>query len=82
MLAANAILQSGDDSAKTDLLPGIASGETRATLAFTEESGRWDEGGITMQATESGGSWTLDGTKITAEHIPTPAPADDGDADE
>lgn len=64
VLAANAILHSGDESAKSELLPGIASGETRATLAFTEESGRWDEGGITMQATESGGSWTLDGTKM------------------
>jgi alkylation response protein AidB-like acyl-CoA dehydrogenase len=64
VLAANAILHSGDESAKSELLPGIASGETRATLAFTEESGRWDEGGITMQATESSGSWTLDGTKM------------------
>ena len=42
---------------------GIAAGETRATLAFTEESGRWDEGGITMQATQSGDGWTLDGVK-------------------
>ncbi len=64
VLAANAILHSGDESAKSELLPGIASGETRATLAFTEENGRWDEGGITMQATEDGGSWTLDGTKM------------------
>ena len=28
-------------------LPGIASGETIATLAFTEPSGKWDEAGIT-----------------------------------
>src|SRR5579863_10349410 len=33
-LAANALLSSGDESAKKDLLPGIASGETIATLAF------------------------------------------------
>ncbi len=33
------------------LLPGIASGETKATLAFTEENGRWDEEGITVAAT-------------------------------
>jgi alkylation response protein AidB-like acyl-CoA dehydrogenase len=64
VLAANAILQSGDDTAKKELLPGIAAGETRAALAFTEESGRWDEGGITMQATQNGDSWTLDGTKM------------------
>ena len=33
-------------------LPGIASGETIATLAFTEENGRWDEAGITLTATK------------------------------
>ena len=64
VLAANTLLQSGDEDAKKELLPGIASGETRATLAFTEENGRWDEAGITMQATGSGDSWTLDGTKM------------------
>ncbi|MDQ1402953.1 MAG: hypothetical protein QOG03_1269 [Actinomycetota bacterium] len=62
-LAANAILASGDDAAKKDLLPGIASGETIATLAFTEESGRWDEAGITLEATKSGDGYTLTGTK-------------------
>ena len=63
VLAANTLLQSGDEDAKSAHLPGIASGETRAALAFTEESGRWDEGGITMQATQSGDGWTLDGVK-------------------
>jgi alkylation response protein AidB-like acyl-CoA dehydrogenase len=63
-LAANAILHSGDDAAKSELLPGIASGQTIATLAFTEDSGRWDEAGITMQASGSGDSWTLDGHKM------------------
>ena len=38
VLAANALLQSGDEAAKQDYLPGIASGETIATLAFTEPS--------------------------------------------
>ena len=64
VLAANTLLQSGDEDAKNAHLPGIASGETRATLAFTEENGRWDEGGVTMQASGSGDSWTLDGTKM------------------
>jgi len=62
-LAANALLASGDDSAKKEYLPGIASGETIATLAITEPAGRWDEAGITLQATGSGDSWTLNGTK-------------------
>ena len=64
VLAANTLLQSDDDDARNAHLPGIASGETRATLAFTEENGRWDEGGITMAASADGDSWTLDGTKM------------------
>ena len=64
VLAANAILASGDDQAKKELLPGIASGDTIATLAFTEDSGRWDEAGITMEAKGSGDGYTLSGTKM------------------
>jgi alkylation response protein AidB-like acyl-CoA dehydrogenase len=64
VLAANTLLHSGDDAAKKTYLPGIASGETIATLAFTEPSGKWDEAGITMQATGSGGELTLNGTKM------------------
>ena len=64
VLAANALLHCADDAAKKEYLPGIASGETIATLAFTEESGRWDAEGIQLQASGSGDSWTLDGTKM------------------
>src|SRR5690348_4508989 len=63
-LATNALLTSGDDSAKKELLPGIASGDTIATLAQTEENGRWDAEGITATATKSGDGYTLDGTKM------------------
>ena len=62
-LAANALLASGDDGAKKDLLPGIASGDVVATLALAEESGRWDEAGVTLEATRSGDGYTLTGTK-------------------
>ncbi len=62
-LGANAVLTSGDDAAKKYLLPGIASGETIATLAFTEDSGRWDTDGVTLQAAVSGDGWTLNGHK-------------------
>jgi len=64
VLAANALIHSGDDAAKKELLPGIASGETIATLAFTEENGRWDEAGITMAAKKDGDGFALDGTKM------------------
>jgi alkylation response protein AidB-like acyl-CoA dehydrogenase len=63
-LAANAILHSGDDAAKKELLGGIASGETIATLAMTEDSGRWDAAGITATATKSGDGYTIDGHKM------------------
>ena len=63
VLAAHTLLHSGDDAAKSEYLPGIASGETIATLAFTEPNGRWDAEGITATATKSGDGWTIDGTK-------------------
>jgi alkylation response protein AidB-like acyl-CoA dehydrogenase len=64
VLAANTLLHCGDESAQKEYLPGIASGETIATLAFTEPSGRWDADGIQMTASGSGDSWTLDGEKM------------------
>jgi alkylation response protein AidB-like acyl-CoA dehydrogenase len=65
VLAANAILNVGTDDQKQALLPGIASGDTTATLAFTEPSGKWDAAGITMEATEGeGGRFTLSGEKM------------------
>jgi alkylation response protein AidB-like acyl-CoA dehydrogenase len=62
-LAANAIMNAGTADQLGALLPAIASGETVATLAFTEPNGKWDAAGITMEAKGSGDAWTLDGTK-------------------
>ncbi|MCY4067502.1 MAG: acyl-CoA/acyl-ACP dehydrogenase [Acidimicrobiaceae bacterium] len=64
VLAANTLLHCGDEAAKQAHLPTVASGETRATLAFTEQSGRWDSSGITMSAAPQGDSWRLDGVKM------------------
>jgi alkylation response protein AidB-like acyl-CoA dehydrogenase len=64
VLAAQTLIHSGDDNAKKSHLPGIASGETIATLAFTEPNGKWDASGITMEAKGKGDSWTLEGTKM------------------
>ena len=64
VLAADAIMNAGSDADKKELLPGIASGETIATLAFTEPSGKWDASGIEMVASGSGDSYTLNGTKM------------------
>ncbi len=62
-LAASAILLGGNEAQKREHLPGIAAGETVATLASTESSGRWDADGITAIARRDGGGFVLDGTK-------------------
>ena len=65
-LAANALLTSGDESAMQYLLPGLASGETRGTLALTEDNGRWDFSGVELaarQAQEGNDGWRLSGHK-------------------
>ncbi len=64
VLAANALIHSGDEEAKAALLPGIAAGETVAALAFTEENGRWDESGITVESDSEGDGWSISGTKM------------------
>ncbi|MCQ3815009.1 MAG: acyl-CoA/acyl-ACP dehydrogenase [Acidimicrobiia bacterium] len=64
VLAANTLLHSGDENAKNKYLPAIASGTSKATLAFTEENGRWDESAITMLAAKEGADWKLNGTKM------------------
>ncbi len=64
VLAAYTLLLSGDEAAKEQYLPGLASGETIGTLALTEEDGRWDASGLTLAASRSGGEWTLSGTKM------------------
>jgi alkylation response protein AidB-like acyl-CoA dehydrogenase len=70
VLAANALLASGDEAAKKAYLPGIASGELIATVAFTEEDGSWEPDATRLAATlasagaPSGvGGWRLDGRK-------------------
>jgi alkylation response protein AidB-like acyl-CoA dehydrogenase len=62
-LGVNTLVHSNDDAAQKQWLPGIASGETVATLAFTEPNGRWDESGIELTAARSGDGWSLTGTK-------------------
>jgi len=64
-LAANALLHGANEATKQGILPQIASGETIATLAFTEENGRWDKHGITLEATQdSTDQWHLSGSKM------------------
>ncbi|MDI1284424.1 MAG: acyl-CoA/acyl-ACP dehydrogenase [Reyranella sp.] len=62
-LATTAILNAGTEEQKRALLPSIASGETTATLAFSEDDGRNDGAGVAMTAVPSGAVYRLDGTK-------------------
>lgn len=61
VLAANAIMLSGDADAAADLLPGIASGETTVALGLIE-SGRDRDRTPVPEATSGDDGWTLTGT--------------------
>jgi len=63
VLAATAILNAGTEAQKQALLPGIASGETTAALAYLENSGQWDGGDVATTATGSGNAFKLSGAK-------------------
>jgi alkylation response protein AidB-like acyl-CoA dehydrogenase len=62
-LGGNALLAGGTEEQKQEHLPGIAEGQTRATLAMTEPSGRWDAAGIQATARREGDAFVLSGTK-------------------
>jgi alkylation response protein AidB-like acyl-CoA dehydrogenase len=63
VLAATALLAAGDRAAMGDYLPLIASGELRATVAITEESGRWELDAIQVKARGGDVGYFLNGTK-------------------
>ena len=62
-LAANAVLNAGSEAQKQALLPGIASGDTVATLAMIEEGGDWEPGSIALVARPDGDGFRLSGVK-------------------
>lgn len=63
VLAANTLLVGGSEDQKVVFLPGIAAGETIWTLAVTEESGRWDAGGVEATAKRDGDEYIINGVK-------------------
>jgi alkylation response protein AidB-like acyl-CoA dehydrogenase len=62
-LAATAIMGAGTEEQKLALLPDIASGQTLATLAFTETSGSWEPGSMELTATPVDDGYELNGSK-------------------
>jgi alkylation response protein AidB-like acyl-CoA dehydrogenase len=63
VMAATALLASPGEDARKTYLPGIASGEIIATLAFTEEDGSWEPDAIRLTAGGGPDGWRLDGRK-------------------
>ncbi len=63
VLAATAILNAGSEDQKRALLPGIAAGETIATLALAEDAGLWSGAGVVLTAAPANGGFRLDGVK-------------------
>ncbi len=59
-----AILDGGSTAQKQELLPKIAAGEFRVTLAQLEPNARWDAEGIELEAKKAGGGYALSGTKL------------------
>lgn len=62
-LGANVLLCAATEEQKQRLLPGIAEGQTRATLAWTEADGRWGVDGVAATATRDGSDFVLQGSK-------------------
>jgi alkylation response protein AidB-like acyl-CoA dehydrogenase len=62
-LAVPALIEAGTEAQKKEVLGAIAEGSARATMAFTEPSGRWDAGAVKLAAKPVGGGWQLDGVK-------------------
>lgn len=63
VLAGTAILASGDEKAIARYLPGIATGELTATVAFLEDDIDWGPGAVSLRATADGDSYRLSGVK-------------------
>jgi len=63
-LAANLLMATGDEAAQADYLPSIADGSKIATVALAEASGRWDEEGVTVAASDTDGQWRVSGEKL------------------
>jgi alkylation response protein AidB-like acyl-CoA dehydrogenase len=73
-LAVPALLEAGTERQKQTVLGRIASGDARATLAFSEPAGRWDAEGVQLLGAERrGDAWRLDGIKL---FVPDAAVAD------
>lgn len=73
VLAGQAIMQSGDQSAMARYLPDMANGDLVVGLAFLEDSASWTPATITATASKDGDGYKLNGAK---RFVPWGAQAD------
>lgn len=71
VLAGMAILEAGSETQKKELLPQIAQGKLIATLATTEDSPLYDASDISTSASEEGGNFVINGTKLFVQDAQT-----------
>ena len=64
LLGGALIAEAGAPPQRRAWLARIAAGEAKAALAWTEPDLRWDASGITLAARETGGGFTLSGSKL------------------
>ena len=64
VLGAGAIMEAGSDRQKSELLPKIAEGKLKVTLALPEQSGHYTAAGIKLKAEKQGSDYLLNGTKL------------------
>jgi len=62
--AAELIAASGNEAFAKDVLPGVADGETKVTVALLEESASWEPQRCALAITEDGGSYRVSGEKL------------------
>jgi len=63
VMAAGALVRSGDQAAQAAHLPGIAAGKTTAAFAVAEGNGTWAVDEIATTAERVGDGWTVTGEK-------------------
>ena len=73
VLSAGAIAEAGTGAQQDELLEGIASGQTVATVGWLEPGGGFKPRGVQLAARPDGEGYVLDGSKV---HVPFAAAAD------
>lgn len=58
------VREHGSDALKEKVLPGVASGEVKICLGYTEPDGGSDLAGVRTRATKVDGGWRINGAKM------------------